>query len=229
MAHEQSIEPLPLEADWMAGETAQEALERGAARRRQGRSGGPSAAAPAAGSPASAHLGLSTIPSSPLPRTSARDNLDDTFWRARLESELKSLRAALATLEAGVAQEGVSQAADGLATPQAAEQWLDALGSMQSRLARLEEDVSGLRAPDRAGPEIPGDTAFTDSVGRIGVLERKLDALAEEQSGLTDALAAVSQSLVAQRLKITTLYMAGIAFSLVVVAIWLFAKGPSIF
>ncbi len=229
MAHEHRIEPTPEDADWMTAEPSQDALARGAARRRGRRSGGSAAAAPAMGSPARAYTALATVQSSPPPRAPVRDAQDDSFWRAQLESELKSVRAALATLEASVAQDRASHGADGLAARQAAEERLDALGSMETRLARLEEHVSVLEVPDRPPPEVHGESALTDETGQVGALEHKLEALAAEQSSLAETLAAVSQSLVAQRLKTTTLSMAGIAFTLVAAAIWLLAKGPGIF
>jgi hypothetical protein len=217
-----------MDAGWPAAESSQDALERGAARRRQGRAAvRPTAHIPEASQPL-ARPPLRAVPEPQSPPQSVRETVDDSRWRARLESELTPIRAALAALASSIAADREARGAE----TEVSARWLAQLDSVESRLEGVEQQFAaslerqvGLSAHQLWN----GGEPAPEYAQRLDVLEQEIGTLIQDQATLSETLTAVSQSLVARRLRMTTLSMGGIALALISAAVWLFTKGPIIF
>lgn len=232
MAYEASSDSVSLDADWISAESSQDALDRGAARRRQGRTGSRPTPYDLIETRPVSRAPLHAVPEPQSPPSPVRDSMHDSRWRARVESEIASMRAALADLQASLADDREAiRAAEEQASLDAAERLLDRLGGLEGRLDRVEGQLSAAQPSGSGTPEeARSEPAWLPEYAqRLETLEQRIVELADEQATLSDAFAVVSQSLVAGRMKTTTLYMGGFALALISAAVWLFTKAPSIF
>jgi hypothetical protein len=224
MAYEQRIESLAVEATAEALDSSQDALKRGAARRRTGTARGARVSSGVAESRTASPASLNPVPVARALVVPARDNLDDSLWRARFESELKSVRASLVGFEAGLTS---ARATGEEGSIRAAEQSRAELRILEGRLEQVEEQISRVAHEVRSKAHDNERQAAEELTGhprRLEGLERSVGVLAEQQAALAHELAALSQSLVARRMRTTTLYLGGLAIALISAAVWLFTK-----
>ena len=201
---------------------ANEALARGAAKRRQKRNG--ARRQPHHVIEDSAHL--LPAPGKAASERQARDSVDQALWRDRVEADLKKLRADFFAHDATVDHElrrlalepqPTVAAANGPEAPLRAE--------MDDRLRRLEERLSTAFEVQPSAP--PGTSELSaETFERIASLEQEVETLADKHAELTAGLEAVSSSLVAERLRNMTLVMAVVAIGLANLAVWLFSRAP---